>query len=262
MARQPRGVARRVAEMTHGFGEFSSIEPLVDGSIVNTMWLARDKVRILEVIAVILAIRTLMDIKRTAGIILEDRVDGPSIQKVPRCRVPILIQLGKIVQDGEREVIAPIGQPVRPYFLESALGLVALLVRAAALVIPQFGEGIGRGQDEAVRKPMLKMNEEAVVKRGSMEIEHAHLAKGRIGTICLYVSAGGLRRTDIEVEQRRVLMRSLHPNIGFLLDICFAVVMFMLAACPPSFHLELHCPTTKIQASNSDRRLLSRIADR
>src|ERR1700679_3560432 len=61
---------------------------------------------------------------------------------------------------------------------------------------------------------MLKVNQEALVNRGSMIIEHAHLAISRIGAICLDISAGGLWRTDIEIQQRRVLFAALHPNIG------------------------------------------------
>src|SRR5580700_4763656 len=61
---------------------------------------------------------------------------------------------------------------------------------------------------------MFKMNQEALVNRGSMIIEHAHLSISRIGAICLDISAGGLWRTDIEIEQRRVFFASLHPNIG------------------------------------------------
>ena len=61
---------------------------------------------------------------------------------------------------------------------------------------------------------MLKVNQEALVNRGSMIIEHAHLAISRIRAICLDISAGGLWRTDIEIQQRRVLFASLHPNIG------------------------------------------------
>src|ERR1700684_2406147 len=61
---------------------------------------------------------------------------------------------------------------------------------------------------------MLKVNQEALVNRGSMIIEHAHLAISRIRSVCLDISAGGQWRTDIEIQQRRVLFASLHPNIG------------------------------------------------
>src|SRR5579863_9503530 len=61
---------------------------------------------------------------------------------------------------------------------------------------------------------MLKVNQEALVNRGSMIIEHAHLAISRIRAIRLHISTGGLWRTDIEIQQRRVFFASLHPNIG------------------------------------------------
>src|SRR6202167_3538365 len=61
---------------------------------------------------------------------------------------------------------------------------------------------------------MFKMNQEALINRGSMIIEDAHLAISRIGAICLDISAGGLWRTDIEIQQGRVFFASLHPNIG------------------------------------------------
>src|ERR1700733_8242602 len=61
---------------------------------------------------------------------------------------------------------------------------------------------------------MFKVNQEALVNRGSMIIEHAHLAIRRIRAICLDISAGSLWRTDIEIQERGVLFTSLHPNIG------------------------------------------------
>src|ERR1700684_817322 len=63
---------------------------------------------------------------------------------------------------------------------------------------------------------MLKVNQEALVNRGSMIIQHAHLAISRIGAICLDISAWGLWRTDIEVQQRRLLFASLHPDIAII----------------------------------------------
>ena len=61
---------------------------------------------------------------------------------------------------------------------------------------------------------MLIVNQEALVNGGSVIIEHAHLAKSGIWAIRLDISAGGLWRTDIVVQQRCVLFRSLHPNVG------------------------------------------------
>ena len=107
----------------------------------NTIRLAGNKVRIFEVIAVILAVVTLIDELRAAGIILEDRSNGPSPQKLPRQRVSVLIQLGNVVDDGDRQVITLFGQPVCPYLLEGILGLIALLVGAAALIIPVAKRG-------------------------------------------------------------------------------------------------------------------------
>src|SRR5215469_13550212 len=131
--------------MADRFRESGCIEPLIDGPMGNTIRLAGNKIRIFEVIAVILAVRTLMDELRTAGIILEDRSNAPSIKKAPRHRVSLMIQFRKVVHDGDRQVIALFVQPVRPYFLERILGLIALLVRAAALIIPIRREGIRRG---------------------------------------------------------------------------------------------------------------------
>ena len=61
---------------------------------------------------------------------------------------------------------------------------------------------------------MLEVNQEALVNRCSVIVKHAHLAKLRIWAICLDVSAGTLWRTHVVVQQRRILFRSLHPNVG------------------------------------------------
>ena len=131
--------------MADSFSESGGIEPLIDGPVGNTIWLAGNKVRIFKVVAVILAVRTLIDELRTAGIILEDRSNAPSIQKAPRHRISLMTQFGKVVHEGDRQVVTLFVQPVRPYFLERILGLIALLVRAAALIIPIRREGIRRG---------------------------------------------------------------------------------------------------------------------
>lgn len=83
--------------MADSFRESGGIEPLIDGPVGNTIRLAGNKIRIFEVIAVILAVVTLRDELRTAGIILEDRSNAPSIQKAPRHRVSVIIQFGKVV---------------------------------------------------------------------------------------------------------------------------------------------------------------------
>src|ERR1700723_24545 len=132
--------------MADSFRESRGIEPLIDGPVRNTIRLAGNKIRIFEVIAVILAVVTLRDELRTAGMILEDRSNPPSTQKSPRHRVSVLVQLGNGVYGGDRQVITLVGQPVRPYLLERILGLIALLVGASALIIPVRREGIRRGQ--------------------------------------------------------------------------------------------------------------------
>src|SRR3984957_15319625 len=93
----PGRVARRVAKMADSFRESGGIEPLIDGPVGNTIGLALHKIRIFEVIAVILAVITLIDELRTAGIVLEDPSNGPSTQKLPRQRVSVLVQLGNVV---------------------------------------------------------------------------------------------------------------------------------------------------------------------
>src|SRR5215471_16758186 len=122
--------------MADSFSESGGIEPLIDGPVGNTIWLVGNEIRIFEVVAVILAVRTLINELRTAGIILEDRSDAPPIQEATRQRIPARTQFGKVIDGSDRQVMTLFGQPVRPYFLKRILGLVALLVRAAALIVP------------------------------------------------------------------------------------------------------------------------------
>src|SRR5579862_4429517 len=128
--------------MADGLGESGGIEPLIDRPVGNAIRLAGNKIRIFEVIAVILAVRTLIDELRAAGIILEDRSHAPSIHKAPHDRASLLTQLGKVIQEGHCQIVTLLVQPVRPYFLERILSLIALLVGAAALIVPVRREGI------------------------------------------------------------------------------------------------------------------------
>src|SRR4051812_35744046 len=64
-----------------------------------------------------------------------------------------------------------------------------------------------------MREPMFEVSQEAVIDRGSMEIEYTHLAELRVRAIRLDISPGALRRTDVEVEQGRVFVDAFHPDI-------------------------------------------------
>src|ERR1700684_3058638 len=99
--------------MTDRFRESGGIEPLIDGPVGNTIRLALNQIRIFEVIAVILAVVTLIDELRTAGIIAEDRSNAPSTQNFPRHHVSVFTQLGNGVYGGDRQVITLGGQACR-----------------------------------------------------------------------------------------------------------------------------------------------------
>src|SRR5882757_3853494 len=116
--------------------------------------------------------------------------------------------------------MALIRKPAGPLLRRGNLRLVATTaVRIPALVVQQMRIAVRGRELQLMREPMLKVDIESVVRRGSVVVKHADITESGKGPIRVDGPASGLRRAGVEVWDGGVLVRAFGADIGDVDDV-------------------------------------------